>query len=652
MGNNLGYRTITKLDDAGLKALNDTLRVLWDKLLGNVEYKDLGGSARKVIDSKASGEAVSELSGMYAQLETVVSQTQEEILLRATKEDLDKLQADVQVQADEIKLKASKEEVIVVSQAAAGAANAASNAQNTADNAAQAAQQAQNAADEAQAGTEALAGRVTKAESKLTVQADEIALRVTKTQHEADLSGKLNADAPAIGVQTASAVVNEKGVYLSGGEIDMRTTDGEDYLNLSSAGVSASSMSAPDVMPRYAGPVVLYVDPNATSEQIDTGAYFRSIQEACNQLNHKFIPAWTCILLTQTEFYENATLSGCVCPEGIRIAALYNEKHPTIHGTIAFNYCTGYINTRYLKIQPSTDSHGINCYGPGAILVAEYCVMTSGKLMSDSYYGIYANMGARVVLANCEIYNYRYSVCAGRMSSMLLNGGNKGNGSVAASGAIVHMTGSVPSYISGQLSIEKWRGGEVFYSPDNTTWADQGSGGSTPAVPTVNTLSVGTNAAVSYRANGGVWSSDSVIQGWWNGGGRIKGCMWFDNASIRNALSGKTVLTASLRLHMNSSGRGTQVTVERAGTGANSGGGNPAVTREYGTIATMSPKETQTITIPVQAVNDLVNGTINGLMLYSSDTGSYKERDYSKNYAAFAGYGDDATKPMLTITYS
>lgn len=52
----------------------------------------------------------------------------------------------------------------------------------------------------------------------------------------------------------------------------------------------------------------------------------------------------------------------------------------------------------------------------------------------------------------------------------------------------------------------------------------------------------------------------------------------------------------------------------------------------------------------MQAVNDLVNGTINGLMLYSSDTGAYKERDYSKNYAVFDGAAD-STPPQLTVIY-
>ena len=54
MGNNLGFREVTGFTQTGLKILNDTLRVLWGKMLGNVEYKDLGSSAKRVIDGKLS----------------------------------------------------------------------------------------------------------------------------------------------------------------------------------------------------------------------------------------------------------------------------------------------------------------------------------------------------------------------------------------------------------------------------------------------------------------------------------------------------------------------------------------------------------------------------------------------------------------------
>ena len=129
--------------------------------------------------------------------------------------------------------------------------------------------------------------------------------------------------------------------------------------------------------------------------------------------------------------------------------------------------------------------------------------------------------------------------------------------------------------------------------------------------------------------------------------------MWFDNTAIRSALNGKTIRSATLRLSMRSGvGRGTNVTVELSGTAANSGASGAAVTRSYGVIGTTSPGEVTTITIPNAAISDLVSGAINGFMLYSSDTGAYKEYSYSKNYAIFDGCEDsDSVKPMLTVVY-
>ena len=127
--------------------------------------------------------------------------------------------------------------------------------------------------------------------------------------------------------------------------------------------------------------------------------------------------------------------------------------------------------------------------------------------------------------------------------------------------------------------------------------------------------------------------------------------MWFDNNNIRSAMRGRTVLSAAIRLAMRSNvGRGTSVTVELSGTYSNSGASSAAVTKSYGVLGTASPGETVSFALPLAAVTDLVNGTINGLMLYSSDTGAYKERDYSKNYAKFDGAAD-ATPPQLTVIY-
>ena len=522
MGNNLGYRDITKLDATGLKMLNDTLRTLWGKMLGNVEYKDLGGSAKKVIDGKLS-------TSVFEQSE---------------------------------------------------------------------------------------------AEIRLAVE------------------GKLDADAPSVGVVTSSAVVNEKGVYLTGGEIDMRTTDGEDYLNLSSAGGEASSLRAPDVTPRYAGPAQLYVNPLATSEEIEAGGTYRSLQEALEALSGRVIGTVT-VYVMPGALYETARLTGAMITGWLNIRAYNASDRPVLTGGLALAGCSGRIMIIGMDIQ-ATGYYGLDISGCGPSVTADSCKVTGGQ-----YGCVIAGDGSNVSLIGCEMYDAACSVLAASGSRVYMEN-NKGNCRVVCQKSIVQACGTVPSGSASYFDYSESWAGKVF--TENVT-VDQGSAGSTPTIPTIGTITGYAVDTASYDADGDIWSDDNVTQGWWKGGGRIRGVMWFDNAAIRGMPESASILSATLRLTMKTSGRGTQVTVELAGTSANAGG-DPVVTKTYGAIATMSPKETATITLPMQAVTDLVSGDINGLMLYSSDTGSYKEREYSKNYAAFTGTdGDSSTKPMLTITY-
>lgn len=48
-----GFREIFGFDKLGLKQINDTLRALWKKVMGGLDWRDLAGPTREVIDSKA-----------------------------------------------------------------------------------------------------------------------------------------------------------------------------------------------------------------------------------------------------------------------------------------------------------------------------------------------------------------------------------------------------------------------------------------------------------------------------------------------------------------------------------------------------------------------------------------------------------------------
>jgi len=81
---NLGYREIFDLGALSLKQLNDTLRTLWKKVMGGIDYRDLSGTARSVIDAKADQSGLTEL-------ETRIVQQADLIALKATKTELDEL---------------------------------------------------------------------------------------------------------------------------------------------------------------------------------------------------------------------------------------------------------------------------------------------------------------------------------------------------------------------------------------------------------------------------------------------------------------------------------------------------------------------------------------------------------------------------------
>ena len=51
-----GFREIFKLDNLGLKQINDTLRALWKKVMGGLDWRDLATPTQEIIDGKASRE--------------------------------------------------------------------------------------------------------------------------------------------------------------------------------------------------------------------------------------------------------------------------------------------------------------------------------------------------------------------------------------------------------------------------------------------------------------------------------------------------------------------------------------------------------------------------------------------------------------------
>ena len=85
--------------------------------------------------------------------------------------------------------------------------------------------------------------------------------------------------------------------------------------------------------------------------------------------------------------------------------------------------------------------------------------------------------------------------------------------------------------------------------------------------------------------------------------------------------------------------------------GSPSGNPNSDAT-DYGAIGTIEQGQTATFSLPVAAVQAIASGNAKGFMLYSDDSSNWGDRTFSRNYAMFAGSGNSAYKPSLSVTYN
>lgn len=179
-----------------------------------------------------------------------------------------------------------------------------------------------------------------------------------------------------------------------------------------------------------------------------------------------------------------------------------------------------------------------------------------------------------------------------------------------------------------------------------------GDGSSPSVTPTKLLTPITAHASSTYY--GGSWYSASDVnirQGVMSmkGGDKVlSGCMWFDISSA----SGKTIRSATLTL-TRLAGYGVSGDVDVILWGTKVTGRSGRATSgavSYGSIGAIGNGETKVFSVPVEAITALINGTMGGLMLQSTDTVTKAGKGYSRNYAMFAGAGTE-NAPKLTITF-
>ena len=560
-----------------LRQLDEQLKYV----LCNLDGENLSDSFRAVIDSSTDAAVLDELTGNIANLSTEIKQTAQAITLKASRADLNALGDRVSEAESTLTVQAGQIEGKV----------------------------AQTAFDQ-------LSGQVTQVQSTVTQQANQISSKVSQSEFDDFAETVLTKDSFEVNI------------------------DGENQLHVGEDGVSAQSVTAPNVAAAYDGPAEITVNPNYADEWIEyqDGKAVRSLQQALDKINGKRLMYNVSITMDNTSHYARVDIHG-VTGSGV-LEVLGNGA--TFYGGIAVQYCTAKVTIM---------GTGMTVYaGTGKAVEVTGCsfVRIDGANVSGSGTdGVYYTEGSKGLLWNCDFAGFTNAVHASLTAHVIVNACT-GSGALKASfGGIVAANGTMPTGGTTELG-----NGKVWSSGSTAT------GGSTSA--SSSTLTAASYDAVTTATcrNSGSWTSGQLRQNFATGLGVCKGCVWFDNSAIRSALSGKTVRSATLRLHrVSGSGRSSAVQVTARGltlTGASGTVPNSTSASVYGGLSamlgTIGNGDTVAMALPVNIVNALVSGSINGIALYAGETAQTGNRGFSANYCRFDGVGDQFA-PVLTINY-
>ena len=529
-----------------------------------------------------------------------------------------------------------------------------------------------------------LPGRMTSAESSITQNANNIALKVSTSTYNIekvyrgstapttkytnmlwlDTSVSPNLLKRYTGsawVVAGAEEVKSSGVYIGPNQVSITTenfllqlldsSDNENVLmemsadgNVGFKELYADEVISDSVAQAYAGSNRLWVKP---SIETPTETDFRSLGEAVQVLNNKYLPNDVTIYLPSGwETYE---------PSGVVIRGISGPGKLTIYGygdsSILNSYikvhgCFAHICFQNVNLRESRTLNGSNrqpylCEVTKCHFVEfNGCTLDANAITYDSVYA----RSSHVYLYNCGLYNALQGLECYLAQGNVKDCCGSCSWSMVSYASLVIASGTVPAGSRGS--------GEngLLYASNVTV--DYGT-----AIPTVTPDETGILYATTTKSWRGSWRSDTldVIQGVYYESGYSsslnwnRGCMWFSNA--RNLLSGCTVKSATLTLHRKTgSGSSSAKSVYLCAITNTSASGTPSIAKNYGSIGTIGRDKQVTFAIPVDAVQGLADGTYGGLCLYETPY-NFGSSTYSNAYMRMSGTDTDY-EPYIECVFS
>lgn len=406
----------------------------------------------------------------------------------------------------------------------------------------------------------------------------------------------------------------------------------------------ADEVVSDSVASAYGGPIALHVN---TSYSGASDTYFRSLGDAVKAVNNRFLRSDVYIYLPNGtgEIYEPAgtQIQGVSGPGRLIIYGYANSR---LNSYISVKGCSAHICFQNVSLREIRTLNGSN-RNPYLIelqmnhhVEMNSCTLDANNVTYDSVYC----RTTHVNLYNCGLYNALQGLEVYMGWAYMQSCKGSCSWSMVSYSAYIICSGSVPSG-----SRNRGNNGQIY---DTGVTIDYGT--AIPVVTPDNTALLYATTTKSYR---GGWRSDTldVIQGVYSDSGYKSslnwnyGCMWFGN--LRSTLSGTTIKSATLTLNRKTgSGAGSAKTLYLCAITNASPSGYPSIAASYGAIGTIGRGETATFSVPVSAIQDLASGAYGALCLYESPY-NFGSSTYSSGYMRMSGT-DTNNPPYLRVVYN
>lgn len=423
------------------------------------------------------------------------------------------------------------------------------------------------------------------------------------------------------GVQNGSDLLITKDVVrINTPELEINVSGEDGDAHFGTDGFAVDVVSSPSVRKRYTGPTELTIGGSG----VDGVNCFASLGDAFAKLSDCHIPSGVTISMSST--ITSLTEDPIELKNITGAPVVVNGGGVTLNATVTLRSCKNQsVNFKNLIISKAGTS-------PVTIEHCDLVYLTEGcKLVGTGQtYGMLAS-GSGIYMHSSELHGFYHAIWLMENSNACIDNCSGSNNTYAL---------VLRSNSRAGLAIKRPVGGistDVTCSMSSDPGAGESTTPSTPAATTTVTLT----ATNTRTHDGGSWySGTNVLTQGEKSGGVFKGCIWFDKSSF----AGKTIKAAAIRLYRKAGvGKGSPVVV-KIGSCKNTvpaAGYNVVAKTVYSDIiGTVDQKEELKASIPVQAVQELSDGTAAGLYIYGS----------ADDYAQFDGF-DGEHPPKLLVTY-